>query len=670
MRRHLFLALSFAIVFFVASFYTLGDYNASWDETIHWRRGQAYLRYFLTGKTNYDDLDKNDLRSFYQSDNHNAEYFLKKDVGHPPINDELAAASNYIFFQKLGVISDISAYHLFNIASASLLVFVVTFFVASTFGIFPATVSFLALSTYPLFWAESHFNIKDPAEAAFFAATIWAFYESLNRKSALWLALSYLFFTLALGTKFNAVFIPVILIPYLLYRYRQRLGLGLKKTLLSIPRNYLLVLLLGPLAVFVVFISAWPFLTQNFPENLIKIINFYKGIGLGLKYQPDKFFIFGFNTYPILAIIYTTPPLVLFLSGVGAVSAWINRNKYKNVAILWLLWLIVPVVRVTLPGTVIYGGIRQILEFLPAMAVLSGLGAGQIVVWTRRLPATFVKLALVLAFAWPVFVLFKMHPNQNVYFNSLIGGLPQARQRNFPSWGNSFGNAYLQGIDWINEYVEKGAKLALIQGTPSNAPPILLRSDINYLVEGNVDSQETYFSGIERGGEYLMELTFNDTGRDFFYAWEYVDKFLIPVYEVKVEGVAIAKIWKNDLDHTKPEFRLKEEVFRQDLKVAVVDNKVLIDLDNQVFLSKVVLESTGISGCSLSGNVDTSLDGESWIREKDAFPQLQIRRRSNVEDNRLTYYFAGRRARHVRLWLDSHNLCRVDEPQIRVFVLK
>lgn len=684
MRKHLLLALFLTLVFFVAALLTLHDYGVSWDETIHFRRGQAYLRYFLTGETNYDTLPKPILqgtagdpqkipsprRSFYQNDNQNAEYFLNKDVGHPPINGELAALSNYVFFQKLGILDDISAHHVFNILTSSLLVFVVVFFTASTLGIFPAAIAFLALATYPLFWAESHFNVKDPPEAAFFAATIWLFYESMKRKSALWLTLSFLFFALALGTKFNALFIPIILIPFLLVRYRKSIN-RLTKTLWTIPKGYLLVLLLGPLLVLAVFVGTWPFLWQSFPDNLFRIFEFYKQAGAGVRYQPDKFFIFGFNTYPLRWIILTTSPLVLALTTIGIISALLNHKKYKYAPLLWLIWFLIPVLRVSIPGASIYGGIRQILEFLPAMIMLSGLGAWQIAVWVKRkVPTTFVKLVLVSAFAWPIFVLFKMHPNQNVYFNFLIGGLSGARQHSFPSWGNSFGNVYKQGIVWLNRNAEMGAKLTLIQGTPSNAPPILLRSDIDYLVGEDIDSQETYFSGIERKGEYLMELTFDDTGKDFYYIWEYVDKFLTSVYKVKVHGVAILKIWKNDLGHTKPEFRLKEKPHRGELKVSTVDGVVSIDLGKEVLLSQAKLEFIDIPECTPNGNIETSPDGKSWVREKDAFPQLQINRKSNVEGNTITYYFAARKAKHIKFVLENESSCTLGKPNVSVVILE
>jgi len=226
------------------------------------------------------------------------------------------------------------------------------------------------------------------------------------------------------------------------------------------------------------------------------------------------------------------------------------------------------------------------------------------------------------------------------------------------------------GIKWVNENVEEGAKLSLIQGTASNAPPLYLRKDINYLVDGNIDNQETYFSGIERKGEYLMELTFNDTGKDFYYVWEYVDKFLIPVHEVKVDGVPILKIWKNDIKHTNDNFLFKEKVYKGDLEVELRGSIISIDLGEEALLSHVELDFADIAGCSLSGNVDTSIDGKNWVRGKDGFPQLQIGRKSNVIDNTVTYYFAARKAKQVRFWFDDSDPCRFKKQQVMLYLLE
>lgn len=381
-------SLALALLFFILALYTIKDYGISWDETIHFSRGQAYLYYFLTGKTNYDALPNVNLqgtfgkpenysiprRSFYQLDDfHNGEYYIY-NVGHPPVNDILAALSNYIFFQKLGMVGDIEAYHLFNILASSLLVFVIVYFVSETIGTFSGIVAGLTLITYPLFWAESHFNIKDFPESAFFAGFVWTLYKSLKNFSVKWLALSIIFFSLGLGTKFNIVFAIPIILAYIVYRHPKKIV----KYISSFPRTYTILLFFAPLIVLGIFTATWPLLWHNWLGNILDVFKFYKGIGTEIHYQPENFYLADFNSFPILWILFTTPPFTLVLLLTGIVSAYLKRKENNSVTVLWLIWFLIPVLRVTVPGSSIYGGIRQISEFVPAMALLSGIGALQL----------------------------------------------------------------------------------------------------------------------------------------------------------------------------------------------------------------------------------------------------------------------------------------------------
>lgn len=648
--------LILSIIFFIIAFLTLNDYGPSWDETIHFRRGQAYLHYFLTGEKEY--IVK---KSFYQNDIQNGKYFLNKDIGHPPLNDLMAASLNYFFYQKLGIMDDISSHHLFNILASTFLIFIVTFFASRYFGFFPSFVSFLSLLTYPLFFAESHFNIKDPAETAFFSATLLSFILSLEKKSFRWLIISALFFALALGTKFNILFLPLIIVPYLFISGNQ---------IRRFKKSYFFTFAFTPIIVISILILSWPYLWHDTLSRFMDILTFYKEIGSGTRYQPDSFFTFGFNTYPILWIIYSTPPFVLILAVLGIISAWINRNLNRKITLIILLWFLIPITRVSIPGTSIYGGVRQILEFLPALALLSGLGAWQITKWIRSGHGSIlVKVLIILAFLWPTVVLVKLHPYQNVYFNFLIGGLKGASEANFPSWGNSLGNAYQGGIKWINENAEKGAKLTLIQGTPSNVPPILLREDINYLADGSIDPKIYHFSGIERHGEYIMELTFNDTGRDFYYAWEYVENFLNPVYELKVENVPILKIWKNNLDHTKDGFKLAEKEYKGSVDINT-SKQIIISLQDVNLVSRLTVSFKN-ERCNFkqSGFIETSLDGKVWQRERDIFPQYQAYRKLNLTDSKLEYFFAGRKLKYIRVLPSSPDSCILKDPQIKIVIL-
>lgn len=679
--KHYILSFFLATVYFIAGFITLSSYGISWDETIHFYRGQAYAQYFLTGKKTYDDLPQIDLqgkrgdpskitpsrRSFYQSDLYNGEYFLKNDSGHPLINGELAAFSNIIFYQKLGILGDLQSHHLFNILASSLLVFVVVYFASETLGLFAGIVAGLSLILYPLFWAESHFNIKDPPEAAFFAATIWSFYKSTKSFSKSWLLLSFLFFALAAGTKFNAFFIPPVIILYFLLKDKFNFLLMWKK-LTQIPRGYLMLLVFGPLLSFFIFVGLWPYLWQNFPGNLFKIFKYYKEIGTNARYQQDNFFIQGFNLFPVLWIVYTSPPVLLVFSLIGFIALFLRKNLQKGIALLWALWLVLPIARVSLPNTVIYGGIRQILEFLPAMSLMSAFGAYALVEYFKRfIKGRFIVtiyILIVLMFLWPLLVIIKMHPNENVYFNFLIGGLKGAQEKNFPSWGNSFGNAYLQGIKWINENAEKGAKLALIQGTSPNAPAIFLRPDIDYK-SGN-------WSGINRDGEYLMELTFNDSARNFNYAWDYVENFLTPVYELKVEGVPILKIWKNDLQHSKESARKVEIEFSNFLDIRKAVQEIQVDLGKEKSLSRVYLFFDPLPGCLMPEGafVEISKDGSDWIREKDPIPFPQIKQEENLTANQIEYFIAGKKARYVKFVFENKSACPLNYRSFKVLVLK
>lgn len=202
------LIFAIPLVYFIVAIWTLPHFGINWDEPFHFNRGWAYLHYFLTGEKNYLQLPQypqlkgsSDFmgregegelflnsksssipsnpsyrRSYFQSDVFNFEYFSKNDGGgHPPANDILAAFFNFMFYQKLGLLGDIESYHLFEITVAAFLILGVTYFTYYHFGILAALVAGFSLASYPLFFAESHFNIKDPAEASFFGLTIITF---------------------------------------------------------------------------------------------------------------------------------------------------------------------------------------------------------------------------------------------------------------------------------------------------------------------------------------------------------------------------------------------------------------------------------------------------------------------------------------------------------------
>lgn len=663
MKKTVLLALVVSLIFFLVQLITIKDYGISWDEPIHFFRGQAYLNYFLTGDADYNSLLKSNSKSYYQDPSQSAQYFFKNDSGHPPINGELAALLNYIFYQKLNVLGDIDSYHLFNILCSAFLVFVVVAFACEVGGFFTGIVSGLALITYPLFFSEAHFNIKDPVETAFFAACIWTFWKSivkgLNWK---WLFLSIVFFALALGTKFNILFLPFILVPWLfMYYIKNREMFSLRKLVKN--KLFILIFVLAPVIVVVIFFGSWPYLWQDPIQNLLNIIKYYLDIGTNGRGQLSYLLPYGFNLFPIFWIIITTPPIVLILSIIGMIYALFKIKEKNFVLFLWLLWLLVPILRVSLPNTSIYGGVRQIMEYIPAMALLSGVGANWI--WQTffrrfKVKGGITAVLIVFLFIPHIISLIKFHPNENVYFNFLVGGLSGAQRKNVPYWGNSFGNAYLQAVKWLNINAKPGSKLALIQGTAVNVPKIYIDSNISF--------SNSYWSGINRDGEYLLELTHQGNEIAYLFAWDYVNTVLNPVYEVKVDGVSIAKIWKNDIAHSKDEYKTETDL---PIKNMIVNSNYLeIELLKEYSLARIIISFNPDlnKNCELfkNGVIEVSKDSKSWKRMEENIPDVQVGKQPSLINNKLNYILSAYKARYIRIYATLPNSCLLLNPETTI----
>ncbi|MBI3397189.1 glycosyltransferase family 39 protein [Candidatus Woesebacteria bacterium] len=668
------------ITSFVIAFFTLNHYGVNWDEPYHYRRGQAFLHYYLTGNKTYEGIPKypplkgdpdspgfrntNEVfysvqrnpslsdpafrRSYYQDDAWDGKYFIDQEnsYGHPPLNDILAAFSNYIFYQKLGILGDLESYHLFIISAVSLSAFFVAIFMWKEFGLIESIISSLTLVSYPLILGEQHFNIKDPVEASFFTIVLLAFYLAITKNRIHWLIVAIIFFGLALSTKFNIVFslIPMaLLFFYLVFKNRERASFR------PFLKKVLIILVISPIIVLGMLIASYPTIWKNPVVGLLQIVRFYMEVGYS-KSQPNPYYLFGFlNTYPLIWIFYTTPPIVLFL-----IFSFLPRLKKSlrksSFIILLLLWLLVTIGRNSLFGALSYGGVRLIMEYIPALAMISGISAGYLTKFiNNRNYLILIFTFIILGFLPTFYKLYKIHPNENVYFNFLIGGLSGAKEKNLNSWGNSNGNAYYPSIIWLNEHADKNAKLSL---------PIALTSNIpRYKLRGDIAVSPFYWSGLRHEGEYLIELTYDYQAMDWF-SLNYLNAAMAPVYEVKVDGIPIAKVWKNDESHILPTFRNT----KIDKSIVVVDKKAknikLTLPKSEKVLSVRIIQPVKDCKQVNTGYVQTSLDGKTWSRETEDMALDQLDRQEIKKfDSNFDYYFVGKKIKFLIFNVDSEESC-------------
>ncbi|HSX40473.1 MAG TPA: glycosyltransferase family 39 protein [Candidatus Saccharimonadales bacterium] len=654
------------LAYIIVSVTTLSHYGVDIDEPAHFTRGQAYLDMLLTGHPKYSpqEFSKNATFSEWKIPQYDGSYYLKNDSGHPSTNDVLAALFNKVLFEKLHIMGDLESYHLFEVLSSALLIFLIYYFMRNRYGEFAGTVSSLALTLYPLFYGESHFNIKDPVEASFYTGALLFFYLGLERKKARFIFVSAVFCALAFGTKFNVIFLPFILVPYILIRYLPFIRKYRLKVFKRIPKSFYLTLLIYPIIIAAIHIYTRPFLWSDPYHRFLEIIQYYKDIGTGTAYQ--KAYIFHHvNLYPIFFTSISTPLYTLFLSLLGVLySIFILLKKEKDkFALLIVIFFSFTIFRVSLPGSSIYGGVRQIMEYVPAMSMLAGIGALFLRNYLARYLGIFIATILLLILFIPnIVTLIRFHPNENVYINELVGGVKGASEKKIPGALETMGNVYLQGVQWLDKNGGDSPRFGVPEGLLSNIPRPLVSKKVKF---------GPYFSGTSRAGEYMIEM--NSVEFPFpKYNFDYLNNYLIPVHMITIDGVPIMKIWKNDAAHTKPGYLEDEEV--SDVKLITPPNNDFIEVTfPKSIVTRIEVDHDTSNNCLAedSGTVAYSPDGKNEVNAPDDLFRWQGPYAFSLQTpTHFVYFFAAVTAEKIKIIPNDTNLCLLQVKSVKVFKLK
>jgi len=677
--------------FFILSTLTLKDYGINWDTINHLPRGQAYLHYYLTGSKDYQNLPKYEWywqdpsslsikadqpekitgRSMYQLGSTDFNWYMENDgSGHPPLSDILSSAFNRVLFGKLRIINDIDSYRVYGTFLASLLLVLIFWWGSRAFGKIGGLIAAISLATYPLFWSETHFNTeKDIPETVYISFMLYSVWRGINGKSSKWILISGVFFGLALGTKFNVLFTPFIILPWLafhLFSQKKITGKRLKEFITK-KKAFLLSIFLAPIIGALILFASWPYLWQNPLKNTLDVFKFYKTIGLTQSADPRFTGIFNINTYPLYWILYTTPipTLILFFAGLLFSIKKIIFEKNATV-LLFLLWLTVPILRVIAPKTTIYGGVRQIMEYIPALSLIAGLGASALLSYAKSKFAkkAFLVFVLLILLIPNTYVLYKTHPSQNTYFNEFAGGLSGAREKDIPSWGNTFGAAYRKGVEWINKNAEPDAQVVFAHELFPNVPRIFWRQD---LIVWNVQR-----SGYLRNGEYAITLTYDNTsGRSYYDA--YLNKFIKPVYELKSQGVPVLKVWKNSDEYLIAPWK---EIEYKDFEVekTQIPGELVYKLEKESSLARLELTLPQV-GCAPLENAhfEISKDGEVYHRLPGNLPRdwlIPVIGQQPDKRGKLIQPFTGEKMKFIRIKYSPLQACIGEPKTSRLFVFE
>jgi hypothetical protein len=461
MRRAVPLLL--AAVLLVAGFAELDEYGVTWDEALgDFFFGDRYASIFFgepDPASRVPGLSMSPLRD--------------RPHEHWPVASTLAAATSRMLSRWL---DPFDGFHALNLFLGALLVIVFYRFVERSASTAAAIVATLLLFLMPRIVADLMANIKDFPEMVFFSLTLIAFYAAFEKGSAIGIAASGLLWGLALGTKANALFVPVIIVAFLLVRGLPDAWRGRKVALL-------LSLASAAIAGIALLIASWPWLWDAPFERLLLNVRYTLARGRGFN---------AANVAPwYLMVLLTTPIAVLILAG-ASVPGLIRRARAREPLALFLLsWIAVVAVRLSIPGAVNFDGVRHFLELFPPLAALAGIGA---VEWAQRLQAPRAVRTAILAvpIACTAWSLIAVHPFETVYWNALIGGYSGARALRIPQSSDYWVASYRHGMRWMNGHAERNAMLIVpIAGhTVTMAAPVRLRRDIRVVVPRRISAED------------------------------------------------------------------------------------------------------------------------------------------------------------------------------------
>lgn len=471
-RRLALLSAAFSVILVLAGAAAIDDVNPTWDEALgELFFGERTFEYFRTFDPVMLDVSADPWGGTRQPDL-GLSPFRIRPWEYPPVAPTLGAAVREVLSRRLGLLDDFDGFHALNIVLALAFVPLWLAFLDRRIGTGAAVVATGVLFTGPRLFAHWVANIKDVPTMFFFALVLAAGLRAIESGrpgrvvavGALW--------GIALGTKFNALFLPLIPAIALVggrfpERWRGRVG-ALLGSLAGAS-------VLGGLTLVLV----WPW---TWADPIGRIGRHVAYIAGRAAYTPEH------AIAPVLhALATTTPPVVLLLVGVGLVP--LGRRLVRREPFAWwiLAWILVVLGRYALPGAVNFDGVRHFLEVFPALGIVAGLGLAALVdiavAFGRVRRSVVAPLAVALALAPGAAAVVATHPFPIAYWNAFAGGPGGAWEAGHPQAGDYWGLSYRVGLRWLEEHAERDAFLAVpvVEHTVRLVASERLRPDLTLL---------------------------------------------------------------------------------------------------------------------------------------------------------------------------------------------
>jgi len=476
-----------AFGYVVALLASVDDLGYARDEGFYFQAARAYEEWLVL-------LVDNRAQALDQVDS-----YWRVNHEHPALIKTLFALSHIITFNKLELFShEGTSYRFAGMVVSGLGVGLVYLWGTRAQGRLAGLVAALSLAAMPRFFFHAHLACFDAPVVTMWTLCAYCWWRSLGRSHRMWSIAVGISFGLALNTKHNSWFIPIVCVAHALLLQVPAMAHGIDRAALRrrAVRSLVAMATIGPL----LFLATWPWLWTETGTRLQQYALFhlhhvyYNMEFLGRNYfeppMPRGY------AFVMTAATVPTITLLLFVLGVGR-SAWRdwrvpvnNLLRYvwgarkaptpKRVepahgaaadpatTLLWLLAIAVQYAAWLRPTTPIFGGTKHWMTAYPFVALFAGSALAATVRYARakwrssRLAFATRLVDLELAFAVsvlvaPVVETAHSHPWALSSYSPIVGGASGGAtlglNRGF--WGYTTGAV----TPYLNDAAASGSRL-------------------------------------------------------------------------------------------------------------------------------------------------------------------------------------------------------------------
>ncbi len=508
-------------VYFFISLFIWDDYGVSWDEDIQMHHGRVSALEIC----NTFDWECKTLRE--EKDLKPLQEYRQKYYG--------------TFFQLLAIgVDHWNGADTFSkrIRNRHFLGFLIFFLGACCFhgllrlrfGDWLALIGTLIFLTHPRIFAHSYYNPKDTLFLSMYWVCFYCFFLYL-KKMRWWYLLGLGISTaIAINMRVPGIIIPLLCIGAITVfsgiEWKEK-GIGV---------------LLYVLSTFLGMFMIWPLLwTDTFPNLIAAFTEFSQ-----FPWQNTLLYWGGYVMsdkmpwhYALSWITVTMPPLylVLILAGFGLMGyQFVKHFKQvfteKTVLMdsLILGAVIGPYLAVVLLDSVIYGAWRHLFFIWGGLVYMGVFAVQYLSERPIRRSSTIINGLTSLAILWACIILFRTHPHQNVYFNSLVDTPMDRFEQDY--WGLSM----KQGMEHLLTIIPED-KVSKVYAYDFPAWS-------NYLAIPKEKRTHLKFAWNEDEADYFIDMYRRKDHIKNFYLRE--GKYKNLIWEIKVDGSPILGLYSLD----------------------------------------------------------------------------------------------------------------------------